>query len=173
MESLKLLRSVPLPGFPSRPTARCLASKKFLDKRDRLDVFGTVQPECVATTVGVFEYPDDKTFSDAFRIVLKLGPDAPLEEVERMLKQNHHAVSLQHLEMLVDMMWAGGTSAENAGMQGQGFPNYMPVVGRDGRIHVLSLHFYKTDQWCYMFYSLNHESISWTDMRLIISNMAQ
>lgn len=141
---LIFLNSVALPATIEKETSECLVGD-FYGYRDP-DIDGwlpKMQPASEAGTAVVYDLGEEFTFAEMFRVALKLADDAPLDVIERLLKERKHVLTLQQLDDMIERQEQFVTSlnnpqlGENVGLRTDGLANFVPVLDKDGKVCVM------------------------------------
>ena len=141
---LILLNSVALPATIEKETSECLVGDIYgYRDADIDDWLPKMQPASEAGTAVVYDLGEDFTFAKMFRVALKLADDAPLDVIERLLKERKHVLTLQQLADMIERQEQFVTSlnnhklGENVGLRTDGLANFVPVLDKDGKVCVM------------------------------------
>ncbi len=140
---LIFLNSVSLPAMMEKETSACLEGDHFGYRDPDIDSWlPKMQPASAAGTAVGYGLGEELTFAGMCRAALKIADDAPLDEVERLLKERKHVLTLQQLDDMIERQEKFVNSrnnpqpGEDVGLRTDGLANFFPVLDKDGKVCV-------------------------------------
>jgi len=172
---LNFLNSVSLPAMMEKETSACLEGDHFGYRDPDIDSWlPKMQPASAAATAVVYGLGESLTFAGMCRAALRIADDAPLDEVERLLKERNHVLTLQQLDDMIERQEKFVNSrnspqpGEDVGLHTDGLANFFPVLDKNGKVGVVRVP--RDGKWHRFVRRLGNDYVWTRGRRLVLSN---
>lgn len=125
-----------------------------------------------STPVTVYGLAKRLTLAQMFCAQVKLAPDAPIDVIEKLLKERKHALSPERLEEILDKQakfFLKQKGGEDFGLRDDGWANLILVENADGTVSVVYAYWYDS-RWNRYRISLDYENVWRREDRLVVGN---
>ena len=172
---LNFLNSVSLAAMMEKETSACLEGDHFGYRDPDIDSWlPKMQPASAAATAVVYALGEPLTFAGMCRAALKIPNNAPLEEVERLLKERNHVLTLQQLDNMIERQEKFVNSrnnpqpGEDVGLNTDGLANFFPVLDKNGKVGVVRVP--RDGKWHRFVRRLGNDYVWTRGRRLVLNN---